>query len=207
LCWQLRATGKSRLLARLASLAALALFLVCTGCSPNEHWHLLDVKGHLPDLKFYATSDQGAPIDARNLRGSTVLVYFGFTRCSEECPLVMQRLSGLIDSSGLGPHTRILFVSLDPKHDSPQLLHNYLAAFRASGAIGITASPDVIERLAKRYRIAFYPSGTDGLDPRLPHSTAVYVFDAEGHARLLLQPGDADSDAVTDIRRVVASVS
>jgi protein SCO1 len=200
--WPLPGRLGDSLFARLAKAAVLGIFLTCAGCAPAEQWHLLNVQGHLPDLRFQATSDAGSPIDAKDLRGSTVLVYFGFTQCSEQCPLVMQRLAALVNTPALGAHTRILFVSLDPARDTPQVLHDYLAAFGFPGAVGITASPDAIESLAKRYRIAFYPAGSQGLDRTLPHSTAVYVFDAKGRARLLLQPSDADGDALADIQRV-----
>jgi protein SCO1/2 len=178
--------------------ALIAISALC-GCN-NQGWRLTSVAGHLPDLRFSLTDDTGRAADARDERGDIVLLYFGFAGCSLQCPVTMHRLADILkDMGGQADRVRVLFVSVDPAHDTPAKLHRYLAAFDTRHMVGLTGSPDAIERMARRYRAAYRPMD-DGADR--PHSDTVYIFDANGHARLLATPADSDAAIETDIKRL-----
>ncbi len=168
-------------------------------------WQLTDVSGHLPDLNFTLTADNGQRLSAADLRGETALVYFGYTHCPDVCPETMARLMQVL--ANLGPdaqHVRILFISVDPARDTPQALHSYVGAFDAQHALGLTGSDAQIESLAKRYRVAYQMEKRD-LDGsyEVTHSSAVYIFDAQGRARLLATDKDAPDAIAHDVRRVI----
>ncbi|HDR9055805.1 TPA: SCO family protein [Burkholderia vietnamiensis] len=190
--------------ARMAAAMAVAVALAaCTRDEPG--WHLTNVTGHLPDLSFTLTGGDGRPVDASAFRGRVALVYFGYTHCPDVCPETMARLMEVL--AKLGPRAndvRILFVSVDPARDTPQALQSYVAAFDAAHARGLTGSDGQIESLAKRYRVAYQmeqrdPSG--GYE--VTHSSAVYIFDAEGRARLLATDGDSPDAIAADVRRII----
>jgi protein SCO1/2 len=109
-------------------------------------------------------------------------------------------VQGLGDSE---KRTRILFVTLDPGRDSPQVLHRYISAFASGHAVGLTGNETGIENLTKRYRAAYRPRQTD--TDELSHSAAVYVFDPQGHARFLVTPDDSIVTVVGDLRRLLDS--
>jgi len=178
-------------------------------CSHDTHdtapWHLADVSGHLPDLRFSLTADNGQPVTGESFRGHTTFVYFGYTHCPDVCPETMARLMEVL--SKLGPdaqNVKILFVSVDPARDTPKALHAYVDAFDAQHAIGLTGTDGQIESLARRYRVAYQADkpAPDG-SYEVTHSSAVYVFDARGHARLLATATDAPDLIATDVRRVI----
>ncbi|GBH24895.1 SCO family protein [Burkholderia vietnamiensis] len=190
--------------ARMAAAMAVAVALAaCTRAEPG--WHLTNVTGHLPDLSFTLTGGDGRPVDASAFRGRVALVYFGYTHCPDVCPETMARLMEVL--AKLGPRAndvRILFVSVDPARDTPQALQSYVAAFDAAHARGLTGSAGQIESLAKRYRVAYQmeqrdPSG--GYE--VTHSSAVYIFDAPGRARLLATDGDPPDAIAADVRRII----
>ncbi|AFJ85420.1 MULTISPECIES: SCO family protein [Burkholderia] len=190
--------------ARMAAAMAVAVALAaCTRDEPG--WHLTNVTGHLPDLSFTLTGGDGRPVDASAFRGRVALVYFGYTHCPDVCPETMARLMEVL--AKLGPRAndvRILFVSVDPARDTPQALQSYVAAFDAAHARGLTGSDGQIESLAKRYRVAYQmeqrdPSG--GYE--VTHSSAVYIFDAHGRARLLATDGDSPDAIAADVRRII----
>ncbi|WP_447361558.1 SCO family protein [Burkholderia vietnamiensis] len=190
--------------ARMAAAMAVAVALAaCTRDEPG--WHLTNVTGHLPDLSFTLTGGDGRPVDASAFRGRVALVYFGYTHCPDVCPETMARLMEVL--AKLGPRAndvRILFVSVDPARDTPQALQSYVAAFDAAHARGLTGSDSQIESLAKRYRVAYQmeqrdPSG--GYE--VTHSSAVYIFDAHGRARLLATDGDSPDAIAADVRRII----
>jgi len=93
----------------------IVLLFVLLGCAPQNQWQLQDVAGHLPDLRFSLTSDNGKSVTAENYKGDVVLLYFGFTGCSAQCPVVMQHLAVALHEMGRGAdNLRILFVTVDP---------------------------------------------------------------------------------------------
>lgn len=180
-----------------------ALLWMLTGCDAESHWQLHDVSGHLPDLQFALTSDRGETVTEQNYRGYQIMLFFGFTDCISECPVTLFRLAKIVQRLGKdGNRIRILFVSLVPARDSPQVLRRYLSGFDAEHAIGLTGGTDEIEALAKRYRAAYRPGASDA--GNVTHSAAVYVFDTQGHARLLVTPDDAIETVVNDVRRLAS---
>ncbi|WP_245643681.1 SCO family protein [Paraburkholderia oxyphila] len=187
--------------------AGSALLSACS--HPAEPWQLTNVSGHLPDLTFALTADTGKPITGADLHGNTTLVYFGYTHCPDVCPETMARLMQVI--AKLGPdarHVRILFISVDPARDTPQALHAYVGAFDAEHALGLTGTDAQIESLAKRYRVAYQMEKRDPDGSyEVTHSSAVYVFDAQGHARLLATDKDSPDAIAHDVRRVIGSAA
>jgi protein SCO1/2 len=201
---------RDRLISRPAWIAASALCVLLGACSRDEPpWHLTNVAGHLPDLAFSLVGDDGKPVDADAFKGRASLVYFGYTHCPDVCPETMARLMQVI--AKLGPdaqQVRILFITVDPARDTPKALHDYVGAFDPQHARGLTGTDRQIESLAKRYRVAYQmekrdPSG----NYEVTHSSAVYVFDAHGHARLLATDGDSPDTIAADLRRIVETRS
>jgi len=183
------------------------VFAGLTGCTQQhgEPWHLTDVSGHLPDLDFTLTGDNGQPLSASTLKGSTSLVYFGYTHCPDVCPETMGRLMQVLGK--LGPDAnkvRILFVTVDPARDTPKALHDYVGAFDAQHAHGLTGSDAQIEQLAKDYRVAYQMEKRDpNGNYEVTHSSAVYIFDAQNRARLLATDHDTPDVIADDLRRII----
>ncbi|OOG48014.1 SCO family protein [Rhodanobacter sp. C01] len=183
-------------------LLLLAAGLLLGGCQRSEPLPLLltNVSGHMPDLDFKLIDDHGKTVTGADYRGKVVLLYFGYTHCPDVCPLtlahlhvVMQRLGPLADGA------RILFVSVDPTRDTPDVMHAYVNAFDPR-AVGLTGSPRMVEALVKRYRSSFTrePTSTDG-NYEVSHGSAIYLFDRDGRARALATPAASQDDIVHDL--------
>ncbi|HEU4670602.1 MAG TPA: SCO family protein [Dyella sp.] len=179
--------------------AATALLAACQHSEPLP-FQLTRITGHMPDLDFHLVNDEGKPVTGADYRGKVTLLYFGYTHCPDVCPLtlahlhvVMQRLGALADGA------RILFVSVDPTRDTPAVMHAYVNAFDKR-AVGLTGSAGEVESLVKRYRASFSrePDKGDG-NYEVSHSSAIYVFDAQGHARVLATPADSQDALVHDL--------
>ncbi|WP_420816100.1 SCO family protein [Paraburkholderia phosphatilytica] len=190
------------------ALAAVLAATALAGCSHDDGpWQLTNVSGHLPDLRFSLTDDTGKPVTAQSFHGDTTLVYFGYTHCPDVCPETMARLMQVLGKLGNDAHhVRILFITVDPARDTPKALHDYVGAFDAQHAIGLTGSDAQIEGLAQRYRVAYQMEKRDpNGDYEVTHSSAIYVFDADGHARLLATDNDTPDVIAHDLRRVIDS--
>ena len=128
--------------------------------------------------------------------GNLNLLFFGYTHCPDVCPTTLAKLHRVV--AGLGAAAdglNVLFISVDPARDTPKVLHDYVNAF-GPHIVGLTGTPDEIKSLAKRYRVAFNrdkPDKNGNYD--VSHSSAVYIFDRSGRARLLATSG-ASLDAI-----------
>jgi len=181
-----------------------ALTLVLNGCDTEKQRQLHEITGHLPDLRFSLMSDTGQLVTNQTYQGYLVMLFFGFTSCQAECPTTLFRLAKIMRNLGDNANrTRILFVTLDPGRDTPQVLHRYVSAFDAGHAVGLTGNETEIENITKRYRAAYRPRKSDS--DELSHSAAVYVFDPQGHARLLITPDDAIVTAADDLWHLLDS--
>ncbi|MGH8040827.1 MAG: SCO family protein [Rudaea sp.] len=183
--------------------------LSLTGCShSNAQWQLANVSGHLPDLQFSLTDDNGKAVTAADFAGKINLLYFGYTHCPDVCPLTLTHLHMVMQHLGAqatGVH--VLFVSVDPARDTPTLLHQYVNAFDPR-LTGLSGTPDQIQALAKRYRVAFNreavkPDGSYDVS----HSSGIYIFDASGRARLLATSADSVDTIVHDLRLLLGNAT
>jgi protein SCO1/2 len=169
-----------------------------SGCThPDEPFQLTNVTGHLPDLDFTLTGDDGRPVTGDSFKGRTSLVYFGYTHCPDVCPETMGRLMQVLGK--LGPDAqkvRILFITVDPARDTPKALHDYVGAFDSQHAEGLTGTAC--------YRVAYQMEKRDpNGNYEVTHSSAVYVFDQQGHARLLATDHDTPDAIAQDLRRII----
>jgi protein SCO1/2 len=195
-----RSSTARRLASPLASLAALALAACSSG---GPHFHLQNVTGLLPRLKFALTDQDGRPVTASDYRGKIVLLYFGYTHCPDACPTTLTTLSEALRR--LGPEAqrvRVLFVTVDPARDTAAVMKRYVGAFGPE-FVGLRGDDDALTVLSKRYRIAYHrePPDRNGYYA-VDHSSAVFIFDASGEARLLAQETDDPRTIAMDLHKL-----
>ena len=135
-------------LARITALSILMLVSACGNYDSSEA--LYDVKGHLPDLKFTLNAAGGKTMTEQDLAGKTTLVFFGFASCPDICPTTMAALTEVVNRLGdQARDVRILFISVDPHRDTPDMLQAYVDAFNQQ-AIGLTGTEKQIADVARR---------------------------------------------------------
>lgn len=187
-------------------MALSTVFLI--GCSdPTQKWSLYDVSGHLPNLKFSLSGEGNKIITQDHLKDKTVLMFFGYASCPDICPTTMAQLTEVLENLGDdAKDVRIIFVSVDPHRDTPDVLQAYVNAFNKN-AIGLTGNEKQIAALARRYRVAYQiekpKPGDDAKIYDVTHSRGVFIFDKTGRARLLA-PDTEKVDVVTqDLRQLL----
>jgi len=167
--------------------AAAALALLVSGCG-EEPWHGKDITGLMPELAFDLTDESGSPVTEAVFAGRPVAIYFGFTHCPDICPTTLARLAAAARRlpDGLDRELQLAFVSVDPARDDPAQLDRYTGAF-SDRMLGLTGTQKQLQSLTRRYRITYgYEEPDENGDYEVSHSSAVFVFDAEGEARLML---------------------
>jgi protein SCO1/2 len=138
----------------------------------------------LPTLR----TEQNEEFAPDRLRGRWSIVFFGFTTCQDVCPTTLQLMSRVASAEGLAVTdgtTQLLFVTVDPKTDSPERLRGHLSVFDAR-IRGLSGSEEALARFGEAFGAAA-GKGQDGLD----HSTSLFVVDPDGRlAGILLNPSD-----------------
>ncbi len=105
----------------------------------------------------------------------------------------------LTDVSG---HMPDLDLSLPDDSGKPVTGHD----FDDKHAIGLTGSDRATESVAQRYRVAYQMEKRDpGGAYEVTHSSAVYIFDRDDHARLLATDHDSVDAIAGDLKRVIYS--
>jgi protein SCO1 len=183
----------------------------CAAAVPAWAWNSTEISGALPALQFRLTrASDGKEVGAADFKGKVVLLYFGYTYCPDVCPATLLNITDLLKSLGKqADDVRVLFVTVDPNRDTLRLLAQYTAAF-APQVVGLRGTPDELATLAKRYRVSYsVEPKSGGHDYEVTHSSAVYVFDRQGAARLvftgLSQPNAPTAPALADLRELVSN--
>jgi protein SCO1/2 len=168
------------------------------GCSGDQrNWNAKDISGLMPELAYELTGTSGETVTEADTAGNIRMLSFGFTSCPDICPTTLQKLSQAVKGipEPLRKDVQVVFVSVDPKRDTPDRLKSYVKFFDDS-IIGLTGKEENLRALSKRYRTTFgYADADENGNYDVSHSSAVYVFDRQGQARLLVRP-DQDLEAL-----------
>jgi protein SCO1 len=106
------------------------------------------------------TDDQGKSFDLRKeTQGKPTLLYFGYTHCPDICPLTMSNLAIARKSLTKAEQAQlqVVFVTTDPKDDTPAQLHKWLPAAGDPSFIGLTGDFKTIQAAARTVGIGIDP--------------------------------------------------
>jgi protein SCO1/2 len=136
---------------------------------------------------FSLTDQDGNPLALRDLRGSVVMLTFGFTRCPNICPTTLGNLAAVYRKlpPAAQEKVKVAFVSVDER-DTPATMKGYVPFFHEQ-FIGLTGKPADIGTTARAYGAFFRKApavGEDKSDYLIDHSTYTYLIDPEGKLRV-----------------------
>lgn len=192
---------------KLSNLLLLSTVLLLTACvDQNLEWRGTNITGVMPDLRFELVSETGDAVTADQFSGKPALLFFGFTSCPDICPLTLQSVAQALKTLPADEQDdiRVLFVSVDPDRDDPQQLEAYTNIFGPQ-FVGLTGTQKQLKDLTKSFRAAYgYGEPDDSGYYDVSHSMALYGFDAEGQARVLLKNDEEVEDIAADMRQLLA---
>ena len=187
-------------------LSLVLLFsLLIQSCSEPLNWYATDVSGMLPDLEFSLTGPDGEVVSAASLHGKTTLIFFGFTNCPDVCPTTLTQLKLAIKNIGQpADELQVVLISVDPDRDSPEVMKRYSASF-GPWLLGLTGSEEALTELRERYGVyAAMESSESKGSYNIMHNAAVFAFDDQGRARLLISDLSDNTAVVADLKQLIA---
>jgi protein SCO1/2 len=152
---------------------------------------------------FRLEGSDGRPLELGRYRGKVVILGFGFSSCTDVCPVTLSTLAQArrklgADAAGL----QVVYVTVDPARDDARRLREYLAAFDPS-FLGGTGTPEQLAAVRELYGIASTPQARE-FGHGFAHSSFTYLIDRRGRLRALMPYGAAPETYVHDVRILLA---
>jgi protein SCO1/2 len=184
---------------------AAALLLGCEKAEPPaQNFTSVDITGAPWGKDFALTDHHGKPRTLADFKGKAAIVFFGYVNCPDMCPMTMHKLSTVMQK--LGPdaeHVQVLFVTLDPARDTPEILGQYVPAFHPS-FLGMYADEATTERTAKDFKVFFARQKPDAEGfYTVDHMGPSFVFDPQGRLRLFVSDEHSADAVAQDLRTLL----
>lgn len=190
---------------KLISWFILCVALMLSGCAEPVSFKSTDLSGVDWGKDFHLTDHHGQPRRLSDFKGKAVVFFFGYTQCPDVCPTTLTTMRDALGLLGEDANrVQVLFATLDPARDTPQLLAQYVPMFHSS-FIGLRGDETTIAALAANFKV-FYAkqAGTTPGSYHIDHSTGSYAFDPHGRLRLLLRHGEMPENIAADLKLLLA---
>ena len=153
-----------------------------------------------PAPQLALTAQDGKPFDLASLRGTPVLVFFGYTHCPDVCPTTLADARDAL--TGSATPFRMVFVTVDPERDTPAELGKYLSYY-GMPIVGLSGTAGEIRQAADAWGIRYAridEGATTGY--AMAHTADAFLVDAAGMLRHVIPFGSGAAvmdDRVADV--------
>jgi protein SCO1 len=148
-------------------------------------------------ISFALTLADGNAVTERTYRGKWLLVYFGYTFCPDVCPTTLMEIAGALATLGQRAEAvQSLFVTVDPKRDTPEIVSEYVKSFDPR-IVGLTGVLPQIAAAARSFNVFYERRDTDDGGYIYDHTTLIYLVDPEGKFVKAIA-GDAGTQQIAD---------
>jgi len=153
--------------------------------------------------KFSLVDQNGKPFTDADLKGKWQLVFFGYTHCPDVCPTALNDLSLALDRLGTKKNqVGIVFISVDPERDTPDVLKSYVESF-GGPIVALTGTPDAVKQAAQDYKVYYAKHPTKDGDYEMDHSALIYVMDPQGRFTATFTPDDNEDAIVKRLEKLL----
>jgi protein SCO1/2 len=188
----------------IGSLGSIALLIMTTAVLT---WFPAVTRSQTPKPvggAFTLTDQDGVEVTERDLLGRPSMIFFGFTSCPDICPSTLLDITNWLTQ--LGPDAdklNVVFVSVDPEHDTPARIKLYLSSFdpRIRGFVGTETE---IQKIAGAYGVRSKRVARNDGGYTYSHSALIYLMDRQGRYVGFLRYEEPDTKAVATLHRLAA---
>jgi protein SCO1/2 len=184
----------------------ISLLLLMSGCEKPEMpspFHAKDITWqHQAD--FQLADFNGKPRSLSEFKGKVVVLYFGYTHCPLVCPTTLADLAQAMRLLGKdAKRVQVLFVTLDPERDTPEVLSQFVPSFNSS-FLGLYGNAQATAKAAKAFGVTYTKQYDKHGGYTLDHSDGTYLIGIGGKPLLLSPYGQHVDLLVQDIRLLLA---
>lgn len=171
-----------------AGLSMLSMGGLLAGCGNSNvlpFKHGKDMSNQILGRNFKLRDVDGNVKSLSSFRGYMPMVFFGFTQCPAICPTALARAAQIKKLMGAdAPIFQVIFITLDPERDTPQVIDKYVKAFDP-GFVALSGTLEETAETAKEFGV-FYEKVPLGDSYTISHTATSYVYDSRGVLRLSL---------------------
>lgn len=156
-------------------------------------------------IDFSLTDHNGENFRLQDQRGKIVLVFFGYTRCPDVCPIELQHMVTALKRLGQDSGSALgLFVTVDPDHDTPEILTQYMSYF-GSSLVGLTGSEQQIKQVAEMFRVSYRKKSRSNEQYTMDHTANLFVIDRDGRLSTIVPFGFPAAHIENLLREMIAA--
>jgi len=155
---------------------------------------------------FTLVSGDGHTVTDRDFRGKYLLVYFGYTYCPDVCPTTLNAVADALDKLGSSAdRLQPLFITVDPRRDTPAVIQQYTAAFTPR-LLGLTGTPAEIAAVAKEYHVYYaeHRTGPGPDDYSMDHSSILYLMGPDGRFIAPIRSDETGAEIAADLDKLMS---
>ena len=156
---------------------------------------------------FVLTQQNGHAFTRELLEGKWSFLYFGYTYCPDICPMTLAQLNAVeqrLAQGRLGGDTAFVFISVDPRRDTPERLGQYTAYFNKNFQ-GVTGTPEELAKLAKQLAIYYKLNDQESKENyTVDHSSAIVLIDPDASLRAIFTHPEQPDQLVADFKAIRA---
>ena len=190
----------TKLITVIAMIAAITGFYVSKqyfGASSSPEFQSLLVYPEKKTFSGFKLQTHNANITIDDFAGKWTLLFFGFTHCPDVCPTTLTELQKVFKLLNTEEKPEVLFVSVDPERDTPELLNEYTQFFNKNFK-SATSSPANILAIASQVGVAYHIGEHETGDNNysVDHTAAIFLVNPDKQLfGLFRSPHDAQKIA------------
>ncbi len=124
------------------------------------------------------TRADGSTLSFKDLQKDINVVFFGFTRCPDVCPLTLAKLAEIYRNLQEPQNLDVFMITVDPEFDTPEVTQNYISNFHPN-FIGLSGDNSQVASALQR----FFVAGQEASEGNFVHTDAVLILDKKANLR------------------------
>jgi protein SCO1/2 len=152
---------------------------------------------------FTLTDHNGSQFRLADQRGKAILLFFGYTSCTEACPVILSRINSVFKQLGPAREKALaVFISVDPQRDTIEVLREYVKYFSAH-TVALTGKKEELDAVVMQYGAKYEIEKSDSaLGYHVSHTTDIYLIDQRGALRTRFNHTDRAELMVAGVKRL-----
>ena len=178
------------------------IFVLITLLIMSNYIHAMpNLNKALSDVEFRTVTSETTKLDT--YKGKIILLFFGYTNCPDICPTTLLDMSRTLKELGEDSEkVQAVFISVDPKRDTPEHLNNYVKYFDER-IIGLSSDKKNIDKLHRYFKTKYELLYSKDENYLVEHSSNLYIIDKDLIVDRIIANGLPSSEITKAVKKLI----
>jgi cytochrome oxidase Cu insertion factor (SCO1/SenC/PrrC family) len=154
---------------------------------------------------FTLVDSSGKERSLAEFKGKIVLIYFGYMFCPDICPTDLYNLASLLMRLGKdSAQVQVIFITLDPARDTPELMGKYVQHFDKR-ILGLRGTEQQTKQVATQYKTFYEKVSLNGNQYVIDHTAFIYIMNRTGKYVAFFPPGTSPERMEVMVKEAIMS--